>query len=195
MSHLRPDGIDLLLEGALEPEETVRMEAHLASCEVCRAVREDRKAFLETLSTLPDLEVPPDLAARIMARAFPRKARLSRRLIIVAGAPALAVFGGLAYVLATGGNLAGFLLGAGKASWGAARDFSLFLIKLARLTILSLTLLARIAAELIEAMGRLGSMIGPEVYAAGLFLTLAAAAACYLGLRRKFAGGENAHDA
>lgn len=195
MSHLRPDGIDLLLEGAVEPDEAARMEAHLASCAACRAVRKDRKAFLEALSALPDLEVPPDLAARIMARAFPSKARLSRRLVAVAGVSALVVFGGLACVLATGGNLAGLLLGAGKVSWGAARDFSLFLVKLTRIAVLSLTLLARIAAELIEAMGRLGSMIGPEVYAAGLFLTLAAAAACYLGLRRKFAGGENAHDA
>jgi hypothetical protein len=34
-------------------------------------------------------------------------------------------------------------------------------------------------------------MIRPEVYAAGLFITLAAAAACFLGLRRKFAHGEH----
>ncbi len=195
MSHLRPDEIDLLLEGAVEPDEAARMEAHLADCSACRAVREDRKVFLEALSGLPDLEVPPDLAARIMARAFPRKARLSRRLVATAAASSLFVFGGLAYLLATGGNLAGLLLGAGKASWGAARDFSLFLVKLTRLAVLSLTLLARIAAELIEAMGRLGSMISPEVYAACLVITLAAAAACFLGLRRKIADGENTHDA
>jgi predicted anti-sigma-YlaC factor YlaD len=195
MSHLRPDEIDLLLEGAVEPDEAARMEAHLADCSACLAVREDRRVFLEALSGLPDLEVPPDLTARIMARAFPRKARLSRRLVAAAAASSLFVFGGLAYVLATGGNLAGLLLGAGRSSWGAARDFSLFLVKLTRLTILSLTLLARIAAELIEAMGRLGSMISPEVYAACLVITLAAAAACFLGLRRKFADGENTHDA
>jgi hypothetical protein len=171
------------------------MEGHLASCPACRAVREERKAFLEALSGLPDLEVPPDLTARIMARAFPRKARLSRRLVAVAAATSLFVFGGLAYVLATGGNLSGLLLGAGKASWGAARDFSLFLFKLIKLAVLSFTLFARISAELIEAMGRLGSMISPEVYAACLFVTLAAATACFLGLRRKFADGENSHDA
>ena len=190
MSHLRPDEIDLFLEGAAGPDEAARMKEHLAACKACDAVREERKAFLEAVGGLPDLEVPPDLAQRIMARVFPRKSRLSGRLVALAGASALLVFGGLAYVLATGGNLAGLLLGAGRSSWGAARDFSLALVKLTKLAVLSLTLLARFAGDLMEGMGRLGSMIGPEVYAAILFITLAAVAACFLGLRRKFAPGE-----
>ncbi|HEX2695309.1 MAG TPA: zf-HC2 domain-containing protein [Acidobacteriota bacterium] len=190
MNHLRPDTIDLLLEGATDPHETARMEEHLASCAACGTVRDERKAFLEAVGGLPDLEVPPDLAARIMARAFPRKPRLSGGLIALGGGSALLVLGGLAYVLATGGNLAGLLLGAGKSSWGAARDFSLALVKLTKLAVLSLTLLARFAGDIVEGMRRLGSMIPPEVYAAGLFIALAATAVCFLGLRRKFAHGE-----
>jgi predicted anti-sigma-YlaC factor YlaD len=188
--HLRPDEIDLLLEGAAEPVEAARMEAHLASCAACDAVREERKAFLEVIDGLPDLEVPPDLAATIVARAFPRRSRLWAGLAALAGGSALFVFGGLAYVLATGGNLAGLLLGAGKASWGASRDFSLALVKLTKLAVLSLTLLARYAQDLLKTTDRLGSMISPEVYAAGIFFTLAAATVCFLGLRRKFAHGE-----
>jgi len=190
MSHLRPDEIDLLLEGATEPDEAARMEGHLASCAACGAVREGRRAFLEALGGLPDLEVPPDLAARIIARAFPRRSRLPEGLVALAGISALFVFGGLGYVLATGGNLAGFLLGAGKASWGASRDFSLALVKLTKLSVLSLTLLAQYTEDLLKATGRVGSMISPEVYAAALFITVAVAAACFLRLRRKFAPGE-----
>jgi predicted anti-sigma-YlaC factor YlaD len=188
--HLRPDEIDLLLEGAAEPVEAARMEAHLASCAACGAVRGERKAFLEVIDGLPDLEVPPDLAARIVARAFPRRSRLWAGLAALAGGSALFVFGGLAYILATGGNLVGLLLGAGKASWGASRDFSLALVKLTKLAVLSLTLLARYAQDLLKTTDRLGSMISPEVYAAGIFITLAAATVCFLGLRRKFAHGE-----
>ncbi len=190
MSHLRPDEIDLLLEGTADSDDAARMEGHLAACASCDAVREERQAFLEAVSGLPDLDVPPDLAARIMARVFPRKRRPSRALVALAGAPAILVFGGLAYVLVTGGNLAGLLLGAGKASWGTARDFSLALVKLTKLTVLSVTLLARFAGDVWEGMARLGSMIRPEVYAAGLLVTLVAAAAGFLGLRRMLVHGE-----
>ena len=190
MSHLRPDEIDLLLEGAVEPGDAAGMEGHLAICRACDAVRKEREAFLEAVNGLPDIEVPPDLAAKIMARAFPRKRRLSGLLVALAGAPALLVFGALTYVLATGGNFAGLLLGAGKASWGAARDFSLALVKLTKLAVLSFTLLARFAGDLWEGMARLGSIIRPEVYAAGLFVALITAAACFLGLRKMLVRGE-----
>jgi predicted anti-sigma-YlaC factor YlaD len=190
MNHPRPEEIDLWLEGASPPPEAARMEEHLADCAPCGAVRENRKAFLEAARSLPDLAVPPGLAASILARAFPRRARLPGALFALSGGLALLVFGGLVLVLATGGNLAGFLLGAGKSSWGAVRDLSLVLVKLTKLALLSVTLLARFAGDLMEGMGRLGSMISPEVYAGGLFITLAAAAACFLGLRRIFAHGE-----
>lgn len=190
MNHVRPEEIDLWLEGTAAPAAAARMEEHLAVCAPCGAVREDRKAFLEAARSLPNLDVPPDLAARIMARAFPRTSRLPGALFALSGGLALLVFGGLAYVLATGGNLAGLLLGAGKSSWGTARDLSLALVKLTKLAVLFLTLLTRFAGDLMEGAGRLGSMIRPEAYAAGLFITLAAAAACFLGLRKKFAHGE-----
>ena len=190
MNHPRPEEIDLWLESAAAPSAAARMEEHLADCPPCGAVREERKAFLEAARSLPDLEVPPDLAARIMAHAFPRSSRVPGALFALSGGLALLVFGGMTYVLATGGNLAGLLLGAGKSSWGAARDLSLAFVKLTKLAVLSLTLLARFAGDLMAGMGRLGSMIRPEAYAAGLFIMLAAAAACFLGLRRKFAHGE-----
>ncbi len=190
MSHLRPDEIDLFLEGATEPGEAARMEGHLAACAACAALRGERKAFLEAIGGLPDLEVPPDLAARIVARAFPPKRRLSGALVALAGGPALLVFAALAYALATGRNLVGLLIGAGKTSWGAAVDLSLALAKVTKLAVLTLSLLARLAGELMEATARLASMIRPEVYAAALFIVLVAAAACFLGLRRMLVHGE-----
>lgn len=190
MSHLRPEELDLWLEGETAPAAAARMEAHLAECAPCGALREHRKAFLEAARSLPDLEVPPDLAAKIIARAFPRRSRLPHPLFALSGGLALLVFSGLAYVYATGGDLAGILLGIGKSSWGAVRDFSLALVKLTKLAVLALTLLARFAGELVEGVGRLGSVFRPELYAAGLFVTLAAAAACFLGIRKKFARGE-----
>ncbi len=190
MSHLRPDEIDLFLEGTAEPDEAARAEGHLAACAACDAVRRDRKAFLEAIGGLPDLEVPPDLAARILARAFPPKRRMSGAFVALAGAPAFLLIAGLAYALATGRNVVGLLIGAGKASWGAAADFSLALVKVTKLAILTLSLLARLTGDLMEGMARLSSMIRPEIYAAGLFIVLIAAAACFLGLRRMLAHGE-----
>jgi hypothetical protein len=195
MSHPRPDEIDLLLEGALEPDEAARMEAHLDACPACRAVREERKAFLDAISGLPDLEVPADLTARIMARVFPERRSLAVRLAAFAAGSSILVFAGLAYVLATGADLPGLLLGAGKASWGAIQSFALSFIKGLRLLALFFDLMARFTADLGKAGGRLGHMIGPEVYAATLIVALAAAAVLYLGYRRKFAHGENSHEA
>ena len=195
MSHLRPDEIDLFLEGALEPDEAARMEVHLASCPACRAVRVERQAFLVAISGLPDLEVPADLTARIMARVFPEKPSLASRLVAFAAGSSILVFAGLAYVLATGADLPGLLLGAGKASWSAIQSFSLSFIKGLKLLALFFDLTARFTADLGKAGGRIGHMIRPEVYAATLVVAVAAVVIAYLGYRRNFAHRENSHDA
>lgn len=189
-SHLRPEEIDLVIEGAAEPGETLRAEEHLATCPACRKVREERAAFLEAAFSLPDLEVPPDLAEKIAARAFPARHRPASLLAALAGALSLVAFGGLAYVLANGDSLAGFFLGAGKVSWGLAREFSLAFLKGIKLAALFLTLLGRYAADLIEGAGRLKGLIPVEAYAVCFVAALALAVAAAFGLRRFLAQGE-----
>ena len=158
------------------------------SAEACDAVRKEREAFLEAVNGLPDSRSRRTSPRRSSAAPSPGSAALSG-LLVLAGAPALLVFGALTYVLATGGNFAGLLLGAGKASWGAAGiSRSPSSSCEARRPVLAL--LARFAGDLWEGMARLGSIIRPEVYAAGLFVALITAAACFLGLRKMLVRGE-----
>ncbi len=52
----------------LEPVERRRVEEHLAACDVCRAELSDLQTALRLVRTTPEVEPPPWLATRVMAR-------------------------------------------------------------------------------------------------------------------------------
>lgn len=61
--------IDLIsagLDGALSPAEQKELEAHLAECPECRALRDDLAALRDGLARLPAMKPPADLTQRIM---------------------------------------------------------------------------------------------------------------------------------
>lgn len=58
--------ISAALDGALSPEEQVRLEAHLAQCPACKALYEDLNLIHQNLLDLPPVEVPQGLTERIM---------------------------------------------------------------------------------------------------------------------------------
>lgn len=59
--------ISAAIDGALSPEETEKLNAHLARCPECRALCEELSAVHAALSDLPPVEVPADLRDRVMA--------------------------------------------------------------------------------------------------------------------------------
>ena len=55
------------LDGALSPEETNRLEAHLADCPDCKALYDQMWVTTKAVKGLPPVEPPADLTDRIMA--------------------------------------------------------------------------------------------------------------------------------
>lgn len=54
--------------GDLNPADQARVEEHLVSCAVCRAELADLRSALRLIRTTPEVEPPPWLTGRIMAR-------------------------------------------------------------------------------------------------------------------------------
>ncbi len=67
------------LEGTLEGVLRARLEAHLAECGACAALRQALGDVVETLRGLPTLEPAPDLAERAASRALAGTRRLDAR--------------------------------------------------------------------------------------------------------------------
>jgi hypothetical protein len=190
MNCLRPADIYLYLENGLDPSAAREADEHLALCPGCRSALEERRALMDAVAGLPDLEVPPDLAGKILARIPPdRSSRFGWLVAFIIGLSSFFV-GGLAYVILTGQSLTGFLIDGNRSTWSALRDTSMVFIKFAKLTVLGLDLLIRFIGEMGKGLARFGVLIRPEVYAACLLLFLILAALFVAGLRRMFLHGE-----
>jgi len=190
MNCLRLADIYLYLENGLDPSAAREADEHLALCPGCRSAFEERRALMDAVAGLPDLEVPPDLAGKILARIPPdRSSRFGWLVAFIIGLSSFFV-GGLAYVILTGQSLTGFLIDASRSTWSALRDTSMVFIKFAKLTVLGLDLLIRFIGKMGKGLARFGILIRPEVYAACLLLFLVLAALLVAGLRRMFLHGE-----
>lgn len=66
MDCLKIKDIYAYLENEMPAELRTKVEDHLKSCPDCQRLLEDRKAYLEDLSSLPDLEVPEDFTEKLM---------------------------------------------------------------------------------------------------------------------------------
>ena len=113
------DDLSAHLLGALEPEESARLERHLADCDECREWLAWLRPAAEVLpESVPQLQPPRQLRARLMdevreSAGRPRAARvrggglrgwLTRPAAVALGALALVVAGVAGYELGTGGG-------------------------------------------------------------------------------------------
>lgn len=64
--------LDTYVDGELSPEQTERLEAHLAGCAECRAELTYLQVAEEAVETWPLATEPADLTARVMAQVKPR---------------------------------------------------------------------------------------------------------------------------
>jgi hypothetical protein len=61
--HLRPDELDLLLEGRLPSNRT----SHVETCEECRSALDELREVVAQLNALPALEPPAGFSELVMA--------------------------------------------------------------------------------------------------------------------------------
>ena len=190
MNCLRPADIYLYLENELDPAAAREADEHLAHCPGCRSALEERRTLMDAVAVIPDLEVPPDLAGKILARIpSDRSFRFGGLVALLIGLSSFFI-GSLAAIVLTGQSLIGFLIDANRSAWGFIQDVSLVFIKFAKLTALGLDLLIKFIDEMGKALARFGALIRPEVYAACLLLLLVLAALLVAGFRKMYLHGE-----
>jgi hypothetical protein len=186
----RPEELDFYLEGDMDGDSVRELEKHLETHPACRARVEDRKAFLEALRGLPDIEIPADFTARVMAAVFPARRSAFAWLAALIGGMSGLFLGGLAYILITGQNLPGLALEAGKSFWGSGRNGIVILAKVGKLAALSLQLMIQLGSGLVEKLGRVGSLVDSRIYIALGVVIVAFPALLYLVLKRRTLNGE-----
>jgi anti-sigma factor RsiW len=76
--------MSLYLDGLLERDQVVQLQAHLADCEACREEWAAMRSLSDLLDGAPLAEPAPGLAARVMQRLQQREAR-QRRLYSILG--------------------------------------------------------------------------------------------------------------
>lgn len=70
--------VSLHLDGLLDQRQTVRLQGHLAECEICRAEWEDMRWVSSLLEAEPSLAPAPGFTARVVLRLQQREARRRR---------------------------------------------------------------------------------------------------------------------
>ncbi len=178
------------VEGLLDPERRKAVEAHLDSCPGCRARFEERRLLVAAAEGLPDLPLPPDFAARVMARIPPAKGSVFSWAAAAVGALTLLYAGLLAYILGSGRSPAGLMAAMNGMLWQAGKQSVLLLAKIVKFGAVLLRLLGGFSDELMKAGDRLFSWAGPGVIVSlGVLATLLAALVVY-GVGRKLSSGE-----
>jgi len=84
MNCLKSSDLYAYLENELSSEERQKCEEHLKNCLNCQRRLAQRRSFLESIKNLPDLELPSDFTARVMA-SLPETRFRTRGLIFLAG--------------------------------------------------------------------------------------------------------------
>jgi predicted anti-sigma-YlaC factor YlaD len=184
MNCLGPDRMDLYLEGEMDGTERREFEEHIARCPACREALEDRRVFERALSSLPDIEIPPDFARtvldRLPASPAPAFAWLASAVI---GATAL-LTALLGYYLSTGESLFGLLASMGRSVLSFVSLAVPLLAKVFSLGRVLIELAGDLGMALMRGLAVFSSLIRPEIFALALLLGLALALLLVLGVRR-----------
>jgi hypothetical protein len=190
MSCPRPEEIYDLIEGHLDPERRKAVAAHLDACPGCRAWAEERRLLVEASAGLPDLPLPLDFPARVMARIPAAKGSAFSWAAAAIGALTTLYAGLLAYILLAGRSPAGLLVAMNGMLWQAGKQSVLLLTKVVKLGAVLLRLLGGFGDGLMKTSDRLFSWAGPGVIVSlGVLVTFVAILVIF-GLGRKLTSGE-----
>lgn len=190
MTCLRPDAMDLYVEGALSEPERRGFEEHLAACPACARTLEDRRVLNLAFSSLPPIEVPPGFAAAVLA-GLPEEPRSAFGwLVSVATGTGVFLAGLLGYYLLTGESLVGVLVSAGRDVLGFVSLAAPFLAKVFKALQVVFALAGDLAKLLVKGLGVVSSLVSPEVIGLALLLGLALALLLAVGVRKFVTQGE-----
>ncbi len=186
MNCLSLDKVYRYLEGELAPSERQELEGHLASCQICREAVEARRRLTEAASTLPDLEIPADFSAKVMARIAGSQFSLRRLLIsLAAGCSAILAALGLAMIV-THQSLPGLLVGLNQYVLRNFKSLSLTSIKFLKVFLLIFKIFSNVIEELIGGISVLTSLISPQTQILIVTLTVLLSMTLFMMLKRKF---------
>ena len=190
MSCLRPDRMDLYLEGELDAAERREFEAHLRLCPDCRKALEDRRAFEGAFSSLPPIEVPPGFAAAVMARIPAERRHAFGWLVALLSGTGAILAALLGYHLVTGESLGGILFAAGRAVVDFAGRAVVLLAKAIGLLGVLLDAAGDLAKALWKGAGIFSAFLRPEVISIILVLAFGLSVLLILGVKKIVSLGE-----
>jgi len=186
------------LDGALSPVEREDVERHLAGCASCRKCLEIRREIAGAASVLPDMPVPDDFAAGIMAKVAEMPAYGQKKAVRT-----LAWAAGVFAFLASAFGVYAFWTGQGALvllqKWGGG--FVTYLQAAAgvaakgmKLLILGAKIIVDVSSQALATLQSVASMISPEgraIVAGGTLVILFTGG---VFLRRRNAASEKSHE-
>jgi len=190
MTCLKIADIYAYLEEDLSPGQKEKIERHIDACPRCREAIEERKFLSEAASSLPDLDIPADFTARVMAKIAPAKRHLSVWLIaFTAGLSSLALL--LTLVVIPGeGNLPTLWTSLSHALWGYAKNAAVLMARLITVFSVAGKVLSSLFHPISKGLSLLTSLISPGVQIFIMTLTLVLLITLFYVLRKKFMMGE-----
>jgi hypothetical protein len=190
MSCLTPGQIYLYLEDELLTHEREAIEKHLASCEACQNMLEDRSVMMQAVERLPPLDMPADFTQQVMAKVFPKVSPVRIWIAGLATGFSLLMFVFLAVFLQSDISFSGLFVSLNGALWTIVRNLSVFTVKLFKVTSVIVEILVQFASFVIKTLGSLTTLIRPEVQIFLITLTVVLSISALALIRRKIWTGE-----
>jgi anti-sigma factor RsiW len=190
MSCLKVAEVYAYLEDDLLPEQRADIEKHLELCPKCSQAVEERRYLAEVASSLPALEVPDELARRIMAKISSRPPSLP--VWLTAFIVGLSSLGLLCLLLILSGGKSAFAILAGfnHSILIYLKNSTVWLAKAMALLASAGKLIQTLALALFKGISLLTTLISPGIQALVLTMTLAILISLYLALKKKLLPGE-----
>ncbi len=184
--------IYLFIENELAPDEVRTIQKHLNDCAICRNAIEERRVLVKAADSLPKFELPPNFTDQLMAKIFPT--RLPLRVWIRAAASGLSamIFAFFLFYIFSGKNLADLFISINKFLLPAFRSFSTGIVKAFKLIWQLIKIIAQFFDFALKGLGKLTTILSPEVQVGIFVLALIAFTLIFLTVRKKLLFGEKA---
>lgn len=190
MNCLKVAEIYAYLEDDLPPEQRADIEKHLEFCPKCSQAVEERRYLTEAASSLRDLEVPADLASRVMARISSPASSLPAWLTaFIVGLSSLGLFC-LLLILSGGKSAFTILAGFNHSILIYLKNSTVWLAKAMTLLTSVGRVIQTLALALFKGISLLTTLTSPGIQVLALALTLVTFFSLYLALKKKLLPGE-----
>lgn len=190
MTCVRPERMDLYIEGELPAAERREFEEHVDCCPDCRRALEERRLFERALSSLRAIEIPQGFAGAILDRLPPSPgAAFGWLASAVTGFLAL-LTALLGYYLSTGESVVDILDSMGRSTLTFISLTVPLLAKVFSLSRVSVRLVRDLGTALLKGLAAFSSPVRPEFLALGLFLGIILSVLAVFGVKRILSFGE-----